>query len=115
MKAAALIAGTAIGAGILAAPAATAPAGFLPSSAALFVVWWYMLVSGLLLSELSINRMGETGKASAGGILDIYKSNLPAGLSTLATGAYFFLHYAVMGDGGLLCAKWIEHKFVFVV
>ena len=44
--AAALIAGTAIGAGILAAPAATAPAGFLPSSAALFVVWWYMVVYG---------------------------------------------------------------------
>ena len=99
MKAAALIAGTAIGAGILAAPAATAPAGFLPSSAALFVVWWYMLVSGLLLSELSINRMGETGEASAGGILDIYKSNLPAGLSTLATCYGGLLFSSLCSDG----------------
>jgi len=93
--AAALVAGTAIGGGILAAPAAIAPAGFLPSTGALLVAWWYMLVSGLLLSELSINRMGETGKAS-GGILELYKSGLPPNLSIVATGAYFLLHYAVM-------------------
>lgn len=90
-----MIAGTAIGGGILAAPAATAPAGFLPSTCALLVAWWYMLVSGLLLSELSINRMGETGKAS-GGILELYKSSLPPSLSFVATSAYFLLHYAVM-------------------
>ena len=59
--AAALVAGTTIGAGVLALPTATAPAGFLPSSAALCVAWFYMTISGLLIAELSINRMGETG------------------------------------------------------
>ena len=106
-----MVAGTAIGAGILAAPAATAPAGFLPSTGALGVVWWYMLVSGLLLSELSLNRMGETGKSSAG-ILEIYKANLPPALSSVATATYFFLHYAVMvayfAQGGTNLATYLD-------
>jgi tyrosine-specific transport protein len=41
--AAALVAGTTIGAGVLAVPAATAAAGFLPSSAAMLVAWFYMV------------------------------------------------------------------------
>jgi hypothetical protein len=93
--AAALIAGTTIGAGVLALPTATAPAGFLPSSAALCVAWFYMTISGLLIAELSINRMGETGKQGVG-LLEIYKSYLGDGLGSVGSGAYFFLHYAVM-------------------
>lgn len=91
----ALIAGTTIGAGILALPTATAPAGFLPSSFALSVAWMYMAISGLLIAELSINRMGETGKQGVG-LLEIYKSYLGDGLGILGSGAYFFLHYAIM-------------------
>jgi len=95
ISAAALVAGTTIGAGVLALPTATAPAGFLPSSAALIVAWFYMTISGLLIAELSINRMGETGKVGVG-LLDIYKTYLGDGLGKLGSGAYFFLHYAIM-------------------
>ena len=95
LGASALVAGTTIGAGILALPTATAPAGFLPSSAALCIAWLYMTISGLLIAELSINRMGETGKQGVG-LLEIYKTYLGDGLGRVGSGAYFFLHYAIM-------------------
>lgn len=92
---AALVAGTTIGAGVLALPTATAPAGFLPSSAALGVAWVYMTISGLLIAELCINRMGDTGKQGVG-LLEIYKTYLGEGLGRVGSTAYFFLHYAIM-------------------
>lgn len=95
LGAACLIAGTTIGAGVLALPSATAAAGFLPSSAALIVAWVYMTMSGLLLAELSLNRMAETGKPGQG-VLNLYESSLGKPLSMLGSAAYFFLHYAVM-------------------
>jgi len=89
------VAGTIIGDGVLPLPTATAPVGFLPSSAALIVAWFYMTISGLLIAELSINRMGETGKLGVG-LLEIYKTYLGDGLGKVGSGAYFFLHYAIM-------------------
>lgn len=110
--AAALIAGTTIGAGVLALPTATAPAGFLPSSAALCLAWLYMTISGLLIAELSINRMGETGKQGVG-LLEIYKSYLGDGLGLVGSGAYFFLHYAVMvaylSEGGANLGSFLDN------
>jgi len=90
-----LIAGTTLGAGVLALPTATAPAGFLPSSAAILVAWFYMTISGLLIAELSINRIGETGKPGRG-LLELYKSSLGGNWARLGSAAYFFLHYTVM-------------------
>lgn len=46
-----LIAGTAIGVGMLALPVATGPAGFLPSVTIYLLCWAFMLCSGLLLVE----------------------------------------------------------------
>lgn len=42
-----------IGAGVLALPTVAAPAGFVPSSAALIGVWAYMVATGLLISGKS--------------------------------------------------------------
>ena len=95
LGAAALVAGTTVGAGVLALPSATAAAGFLPSSAALIAAWAYMTMSGLLIAELSLNRMAESGKPGQG-ILQLFESNLGPTLSKVGSGAYFFLHYAVM-------------------
>jgi len=93
---AALVAGTAIGAGILALPSATAAAGFIPSSIGLSIAWVYMTMSGLFIAELSLNRLGETGRPGIG-LLDLYKSILGNNwLSLLGSVAYFFLHYAIM-------------------
>jgi tyrosine-specific transport protein len=93
--AAALVAGTTVGAGVLALPTATASAGFLPSTAALVMAWGYMTVSGLLIAELSMNRLAETGRPGSG-VLDLFQSNLGKGLGSLGSAAYFFLHYAMM-------------------
>jgi hypothetical protein len=92
--AAALVAGTTVGAGVLALPTATAAAGFLPSSGALILAWVYMTMSGLLISELTLNRMAETGRPGAG-LLDLYESVLGKPWSLVGSTAYFFLHYAV--------------------
>jgi tyrosine-specific transport protein len=93
--AAALIAGTTIGAGVLALPQATAAAGFLPSSFAMISAYVYMTMSGLLIAELTMNHMGTTGKPGIG-LLELYKTSLGGPLSALGSAAYFFLHYAVM-------------------
>jgi hypothetical protein len=94
LGAAALVAGTTVGAGVLALPAATVAAGFLPSAGAMIVAYVYMTMSGLLISELTLNRMVETGRPAAG-LLDLYKSSLGGPTSAVGTAAYFFLHYAV--------------------
>ena len=91
----ALIAGTTIGAGALAMPAATVSVGFLPSTAALLVAWFYMTLSGLLIAELVINRVSQTGRTGVG-LLDLMNKNLGGPLGTVGSVAYFFLHYAVM-------------------
>lgn len=95
LGAAALVAGTTVGAGVLALPAATAAAGFLPSTAALCLAWFYMTMSGLLIAELSLNRIGETGKPGLG-LLSLYENSLGKSWGRVGSAAYFFLHYAVM-------------------
>lgn len=93
--AATLVAGTMVGAGILALPSATAPVGFLPSTAAMGIGWLYMTMSGLLIAELSINRLGQSGKPGQG-MLDLYAQTLGPVWSKIGSVAYFFLHYALM-------------------
>lgn len=90
-----LVAGTMVGAGILALPAATAPVGFLPSTAAMGIGWLYMTMSGLLIAELSINRLVQSGKPGKG-MLDLYDETLGPAWSKIGSVAYFFLHYALM-------------------
>lgn len=49
-----LIAGTAIGVGMLALPVATGPGGFIPSVTIYIICWAFMLCTGLLLLEVSL-------------------------------------------------------------
>jgi tyrosine-specific transport protein len=93
--AASLVAGTMVGAGILALPAATAPVGFLPSTAAMGIGWMYMTISGLLIAELSINRLGQSGKPGKG-MLDLFEDSLGPRWSKLGSVAYFGLHYCLL-------------------
>jgi tyrosine-specific transport protein len=89
----ALIAGTALGAGIGAFPVATADIGFVPSAVALTPAWIYMTISGLLLAELHLNRMAETGKLQHH-LLDLVDLGKP--WNTVATGSYFAVEYALV-------------------
>jgi hypothetical protein len=60
-----LIAGTTIGGGTLALPAAAAPAGFVPAAAALVGCWLFLFVEAVLLVEVSV-RMKAEGTAKEG-------------------------------------------------
>ncbi|MEH2076853.1 MAG: aromatic amino acid transport family protein [Nostoc sp.] len=91
----ALIAGTTVGAGILALPAVTLPSGIVPSTSGLIAVWLYALVSGLLVADVTLNTMRTEGRASIGfmGVVEKILGKLGA---RLTGGAYLFMHYALL-------------------
>ena len=91
----ALIAGTTVGAGILALPAVTLPSGVLPSTALLVGVWLYTVLTGLLIAEVSLNGMRHSGRAT-NGLLAMVESTLGGMEARFAGGAYLFLHYALL-------------------
>ncbi|KAI3993432.1 hypothetical protein MKX01_001405 [Papaver californicum] len=69
-----LVAGTTVGAGILAIPSVTQEAGFLASAITCIFCWLYMVVSGLLLPELNINTMCELGSGGVSLVISLYIS-----------------------------------------
>lgn len=91
----ALIAGTTVGAGILALPAVTLPSGIVPSTSGLIAVWLYALVSGLLIAEITLNTMRLEGRPSVG-LLGIVEKTLGKLGARIAGGAYLFTHYALL-------------------
>jgi tyrosine-specific transport protein len=91
----ALIAGTTIGAGILALPAVTLPSGVVPSTFLLITVWLYTLFSGLLIAEVTLNAMRLEGLANIG-FLGIVEKTLGKLGARIAGGAYLFMHYALL-------------------
>jgi hypothetical protein len=56
-----LIAGTTVGAGILAIPSVTQESGFLASAVTCVTCWIYMVGTGLLVAEVNVNTMCELG------------------------------------------------------
>ncbi|MEH2051170.1 amino acid permease [Nostoc sp.] len=91
----ALIAGTTVGAGILALPAVTLPSGIVPSTSGLIAVWLYALVSGLLIAEVTLNTMRTQGRLSIG-FLGVVENILGKLGAQIAGGAYLFMHYALL-------------------
>lgn len=55
------MAGTTVGAGILAIPAVTQESGFLASAVTCILCWIYMVVTGLLIAEVNVKTMCELG------------------------------------------------------
>ncbi|WP_086757190.1 aromatic amino acid transport family protein [Nostoc sp. 106C] len=91
----ALVAGTTVGAGILALPAVTLPSGVVPSTVLLIAVWLYALVSGLLIAEATLNTMRLAGRPSVG-MLAMIENTLGFVGARIAGGTYLFLHYALL-------------------
>ncbi|MDZ8104049.1 MAG: aromatic amino acid transport family protein [Nostoc sp. DedQUE12a] len=91
----ALIAGTTVGAGILALPAVTLPSGILPSTFGLIAVWLYALISGLLIAEVTLNTMRLEGRPSIG-LLGVVEKTLGKLGARVASSAYLFMHYALL-------------------
>eukprot|EP00892_Ulva_mutabilis_P010671 jgi/Ulvmu1/7977/UM004_0210.1 len=90
-----LIAGTTIGAGILALPAATKEAGFGPSCVTLVGFYMFSAISGLFLTEVNINTVCELG-GGAVSLQSMVKRTLGDTGATVASAAYIFLHYALL-------------------
>uniref|UniRef100_A0A0G4IB61 Amino acid transporter transmembrane domain-containing protein n=1 Tax=Chromera velia CCMP2878 TaxID=1169474 RepID=A0A0G4IB61_9ALVE len=108
LGASSLVAGTCVGAGILALPATTIQSGALPSTFALVVCWAYMVVTGLLLAEgtLRVKREEdlrgekrdpeeglEEGYCSLLTLAERALGPVGAGVSGMA---YAFIHYALL-------------------
>lgn len=91
----ALVAGTTVGAGILALPAVTMPSGIVPSTVLLIAIWLYALISGLLIAEVSLNSIRLEGRLNVGFLAMIERTLGKLG-ARVAGGAYLFLHYALL-------------------
>ncbi|KAF8039652.1 hypothetical protein BT93_B2004 [Corymbia citriodora subsp. variegata] len=62
-----LVAGTTIGAGILAIPAVTQESGFVASAVTCIFCWIFMVATGLLVAEVNVNTMCELGSGGING------------------------------------------------
>ncbi|NET37457.1 MAG: tyrosine transporter [Cyanothece sp. SIO1E1] len=91
----ALVAGTTVGAGILALPAVTLPSGLLPSTMTLIVVWLYMVASGLLLTEVNVHTTRQLGRPGLG-LLATTRHTLGSFGAHTAGILYLFIHYALL-------------------
>jgi tyrosine-specific transport protein len=91
MSATALIAGTTVGAGVLALPAFTVKAGFVPSSAVLLGAWVFMVATGLLIAEVNLNS-----RQGGGGMISMTRETIGGAGASVSGAAYLFLHYALL-------------------
>jgi len=89
------VAGTTIGAGVLAIPAVTEPAGFGAAAPALLGAWLFSVSSGLLLAEASLSFLCSTGRGG-GSLLSLTRDYLGVGPSRVAGLCYVFLHEALL-------------------
>ena len=95
LGATALVAGTTIGAGVLALPAKTLAAGFAPSAAALVGAWAYMCATGLLIAEANVNTLCSIGRSGVS-IGSMASETLGAPAQAAASLAYAFIHYCLL-------------------
>ncbi len=65
-----------------------------PSTVLLIAVWLYALVSGLLIAEVSLDGMRNSGASSS--FLTMVENILGKPGAILAGGAYLFLHYGLL-------------------
>ncbi|KAJ3697558.1 hypothetical protein LUZ61_001263 [Rhynchospora tenuis] len=90
-----LVAGTTVGAGILAIPAVTQDAGFLASAVTCIVCWIYMVVTGLLVAEVNVNTMCELGSGGVSLVSMAMRTLGKLGVQ-VACWSYLFIHYALL-------------------
>ncbi|CAH1427228.1 unnamed protein product [Lactuca virosa] len=90
-----LVAGTTVGAGILAIPAVTQEAGFLAAGITCILCWIYMVVTGLLIAEVNVKTMCELG---SGGVSLVSMATRTLGTIgvQITCWSYIFIHYALL-------------------
>ncbi|KAK4855404.1 hypothetical protein QYF36_006976 [Acer negundo] len=90
-----LVAGTTVGAGILAIPAVTQESGFLASAVACILCWIFMVLTGLLVAEVNVNTMCELGSGGVS-LVSMAKRTLGTVGVQIACWSYIFIHYALL-------------------
>ncbi|KAA3455383.1 tyrosine-specific transport protein-like [Gossypium australe] len=90
-----LVAGTTVGAGILAIPAVTQDSGFLASAVACILCWVFMVATGLLIAEVNVNTMCELGSGGVSLVSMARRTLGPVGVQ-IACWSYIFIHYALL-------------------
>ncbi|KAK5803712.1 hypothetical protein PVK06_031361 [Gossypium arboreum] len=90
-----LVAGTTVGAGILAIPAVTQDSGFLASAVACILCWFFMVATGLLIAEVNVNTMCELGSGGVSLVSMARRTLGPVGVQ-IACWSYIFIHYALL-------------------
>lgn len=86
VKAALMIAGTAIGAGMLGIPLVTSDMGFAAGALITFLVWIYMFVTGIFLMEVSVSMKEK------GGFLAMAAKYLPSFGKEITAALFIFLY-----------------------
>ena len=105
IRAAFLIAGTTIGAGMLGIPLITAACGFYPALLMTFGVWAFMLLTGLLLLEVSLNMPeGASFLSLASRYMGTFGVAITGGLFVFL---YYSLMVAYVAAGGLLLGNFL--------
>lgn len=101
-----LVAGTTIGAGMLALPVITGFAGFLPSILLLVVFWVYMLYTALLILELNLSMEKNTN------LISMAKKTLGLPGEWIGWATYLFLLYslttAYLAGSGPIIIEFVE-------
>src|SRR5579871_6624910 len=100
-----LVAGTSIGAGMLALPVVTAEGGFFPAFFTYLLCWGFMTCTGLLMLEICLEMPPDANLISMAG------AYLGRGGKIFAWVLYLFLFYcltiAYLSGGGGLLRGWI--------
>lgn len=100
-----LVAGTSIGAGMLALPVVTALGGFMPAFFVYFLCWMFMTCTGLLLLEISLKLPPDANLVTMAGTYLGHFGRVFAWI------LYLFLFYcltaAYISGGGSLLANWM--------
>ncbi|XP_038681400.1 tyrosine-specific transport protein [Tripterygium wilfordii] len=90
-----LVAGTTVGAGILALPAVTQESGFLASAVTCILVWGFMVTTGLLIAEVNVKTMCELGSGGVSLVSMAMRTLGTVGVQ-IACWSYIFIHYALL-------------------
>ncbi len=107
-----LFAGTAVGAGMIALPAETLDAGFIPSISGLSVCWLFTYVTSMLTLEASWLAEEESDDSNGGGFLSISKMALGISGEVITAALFWFLLTAIVvaytAEGGQLIAQFAK-------
>ena len=90
-----LVAGTTVGAGVLALPAKTLAAGFAPTAATLLGAWVYMASSGLLIAEVNVNTLCSLDRKAVS-LSSMAEETLGRPGAIASSVAYAFIHYTLL-------------------